>query len=211
MDDRSPASRARTGSEIPRQGGTPADFEVGLVSLNQWQIAWRRFKSHKLAVFGSLLFLTIVAAASRRPLLLSRTTSTTCRRPSQTAPGDPERSRQRLPARAPSTRSGPPAACGAMGFVVRGQWRTTLAHHRRRRCIGGHDHRHDRRRRGRLLRRLDRQPADAHRRRHAEPAAPVRHPRGVEVPGRRHLVGIIFVFALHWAGRVWRVSSEVCS
>ena len=39
------------------------DFEVGLVSLNQWQIAWRRFKKHRLAVFGSLLFLTIVLIA----------------------------------------------------------------------------------------------------------------------------------------------------
>lgn len=32
------------------------DYEVNLVSLNQWQIAWRRFLHHKLAVFGSILF-----------------------------------------------------------------------------------------------------------------------------------------------------------
>ena len=35
--------------------GAGEDFEVSLVSLNQWQIAWRRFRRHKLAVFGSLL------------------------------------------------------------------------------------------------------------------------------------------------------------
>jgi peptide/nickel transport system permease protein len=40
-----------------------ADFEVNLVSLNQWQIAARRFRRHKLAVFGTVLFLGIVAGA----------------------------------------------------------------------------------------------------------------------------------------------------
>mgnify|MGYP003298371615 CR=1 FL=1 len=29
------------------------DFEVSLESLNQWQIAWRRFKRHRLAVVGT--------------------------------------------------------------------------------------------------------------------------------------------------------------
>jgi peptide/nickel transport system permease protein len=45
----------------------PADFEVSLVSLNQWQIAARRFRRHKLAVFGSVLFLSIVAIAIVMP------------------------------------------------------------------------------------------------------------------------------------------------
>jgi peptide/nickel transport system permease protein len=47
----------------PTEGGVSPDFEVSLVSLNQWQIAWRRFLRHKLAVFGSLLFLFIVICA----------------------------------------------------------------------------------------------------------------------------------------------------
>ena len=47
----------------PTQGGADQDFEVSLVSLNQWQIAWRRFLRHRLAVFGSLLFLFVVACA----------------------------------------------------------------------------------------------------------------------------------------------------
>jgi peptide/nickel transport system permease protein len=41
---------------------TGADFEVALRSLNQWQIAWRRFRRHRLAMFGAALFLFIVAA-----------------------------------------------------------------------------------------------------------------------------------------------------
>jgi peptide/nickel transport system permease protein len=63
-------------SDTGALGGVPAgpasdeDFEVGLVSLNQWQIAWRRFKRHRLAVFGSLLFLAIVAIAIIGPIFL---------------------------------------------------------------------------------------------------------------------------------------------
>ena len=29
-----------------------ADYEVGLESLSQWQLAWRRFKQHRLALIG---------------------------------------------------------------------------------------------------------------------------------------------------------------
>ncbi len=43
----------------PTASDAPADFEVALVSLNQWQLAWRRFRRHKLAMFGAGLFLTI--------------------------------------------------------------------------------------------------------------------------------------------------------
>ena len=50
--------------------GAGEDFEVNLVSLNQWQIAWRRFRRHKLAVFGSLLFLAIVAIAVIGPFFI---------------------------------------------------------------------------------------------------------------------------------------------
>jgi peptide/nickel transport system permease protein len=50
--------------------GAGEDFEVNLVSLNQWQIAWRRFRRHKLAVFGSLLFLAIVAIAVVGPFFI---------------------------------------------------------------------------------------------------------------------------------------------
>jgi peptide/nickel transport system permease protein len=41
------------------------DYEVGLKSLNQWQLAWRKFRKHKLAIIGlgilaSLLMIAIV-------------------------------------------------------------------------------------------------------------------------------------------------------
>ena len=47
----------------PPSSGEGEDFEVNLVSLNQWQIAWRRFKRHRLAVFGTILFFSIIVIA----------------------------------------------------------------------------------------------------------------------------------------------------
>jgi peptide/nickel transport system permease protein len=47
-----------------------ADFEVALVSLNQWQLAWRRFRHHKLAMFGAGLFMTMVVIAVVGPFLI---------------------------------------------------------------------------------------------------------------------------------------------
>ncbi len=58
-----PLGTGGPGAIPPVDGAGGEDFEVNLVSLNQWQIAWRRFLRHKLAVFGSLLFLSIVVAA----------------------------------------------------------------------------------------------------------------------------------------------------
>lgn len=45
------------------------DYEVQLESLNQWQLAWRRFKRHRLALVGSAVFLTLVAVAVVGPLI----------------------------------------------------------------------------------------------------------------------------------------------
>lgn len=47
----------------------PPDYEVQLESLNQWQLAWRRFKKHRLAVLGSGIFLFMVAIAVLGPIL----------------------------------------------------------------------------------------------------------------------------------------------
>jgi peptide/nickel transport system permease protein len=40
-----------------------SDYEVSLESLNQWQLAWRRFKRHRLALIGAfiLIFVAIIA------------------------------------------------------------------------------------------------------------------------------------------------------
>jgi len=47
-----------------------ADYEVQLESLNQWQIAWRRFKRHRLAVVGSVMFLGMCLVAIIGPIIL---------------------------------------------------------------------------------------------------------------------------------------------
>jgi peptide/nickel transport system permease protein len=36
------------------------DYDVQLESLSQWQIAWRRFKRHRMALIGSVMFLGMV-------------------------------------------------------------------------------------------------------------------------------------------------------
>jgi peptide/nickel transport system permease protein len=46
------------------------DYEVQLESLNQWQLAWRRFKKHRLAVVGSGIFLAMVALGIIGPIFL---------------------------------------------------------------------------------------------------------------------------------------------
>jgi peptide/nickel transport system permease protein len=47
-----------------------ADNEVALESLSQWQLAWRRFKRHRLALVGAVIFLTILAIAILGPFFL---------------------------------------------------------------------------------------------------------------------------------------------
>ena len=46
----------------PEQGPS-ADYEIGLESLSQWQLAWKKFKKHRLALIGLgiLIALTLVA------------------------------------------------------------------------------------------------------------------------------------------------------
>jgi peptide/nickel transport system permease protein len=49
--------------------GAPGDFEVALESLNQWQLAWRRFKRHRLALIGASYLIFIILVAILGPLL----------------------------------------------------------------------------------------------------------------------------------------------
>ncbi|MDQ2942949.1 MAG: ABC transporter permease [Candidatus Dormibacteraeota bacterium] len=51
----------------PEEG---ADYDVQLESLSQWQLAWRRFKRHRMAVIGSALFLGMVVIGILGPLLV---------------------------------------------------------------------------------------------------------------------------------------------
>jgi peptide/nickel transport system permease protein len=47
-----------------------ADYEIALESLNQWQLAWRKFKRHRLALVGLGMLLALVAAAIIGPMFL---------------------------------------------------------------------------------------------------------------------------------------------
>ena len=53
-----------------RADETGADYEVGLESLNQWQLAWRMFRRHKLALVGLGILSVLVAVAIVGPILL---------------------------------------------------------------------------------------------------------------------------------------------
>jgi len=46
------------------------DYDVQLESLNQWQLSWRRFKRHRMALFGATLFFGMVSVGIIGPILL---------------------------------------------------------------------------------------------------------------------------------------------
>ena len=47
-----------------------ADYEVTLESLNQWQLAWRKFKKHRLALIGLGILLALIVIAIVGPFVL---------------------------------------------------------------------------------------------------------------------------------------------
>lgn len=60
-------------STTPVQAGqkaAAADVEVALESLGQWQLAWRRFRHHKLAMMGLAIFFFMVLVAIFGPILV---------------------------------------------------------------------------------------------------------------------------------------------
>src|SRR5258706_2904451 len=54
----------------PIPEGPSADYEVGLESLSQWQLAWRKFKKHRLALIGLGILLTLFIVAIIGPILI---------------------------------------------------------------------------------------------------------------------------------------------
>jgi ABC-type dipeptide/oligopeptide/nickel transport system permease subunit len=46
-----------------------ADYEVSLESLNQWQLAWRRFRRHRLALVGAIIFGFMIILAIFGPII----------------------------------------------------------------------------------------------------------------------------------------------
>ena len=51
-------------------GGPAADYEVGLRSLSQFELAWRKFREHRLALMGLGILAVILLAAIVGPLFL---------------------------------------------------------------------------------------------------------------------------------------------
>src|SRR3989441_9809284 len=45
------------------------DFEIQLESLNQWQLAWRRFKRHRMALVGTGTFGFMILLAIFGPII----------------------------------------------------------------------------------------------------------------------------------------------
>ena len=61
------------GPRLPAAAGAPGaavDVEVALESLGQWQLAWRRFKRHRMALIGLGIFGFMVLVALAGPLVL---------------------------------------------------------------------------------------------------------------------------------------------
>jgi len=50
--------------------GPSADYEIGLESLSQWQLAWRKFKKHRLALIGLGILIALVLIAIVGPFVL---------------------------------------------------------------------------------------------------------------------------------------------
>ena len=62
-----PGAQHATG---PAEGGTADDYEVGLRSLNQWQLAWRKFRKHRLALVGLFLMIGLVVVGVVGPVVM---------------------------------------------------------------------------------------------------------------------------------------------
>ena len=65
-----PVLTASADLEAGHPSAQPADFEVALESLNQWQLAWRRFKRHRMALIGLGIFAFMVVMAIVGPFIL---------------------------------------------------------------------------------------------------------------------------------------------
>ena len=69
-EPRLPAVTEPTIEEVGRRAEEAGvDYEVQLESLNQWQLAWRKFRKHHLAIFGLAILGFLVVVAVFGPIL----------------------------------------------------------------------------------------------------------------------------------------------
>jgi len=64
------AAASATTEILDDQASAREDYEVGLKSLNQWQLAWRKFRKHRLALIGLGLIAFLIGVAVLGPVLL---------------------------------------------------------------------------------------------------------------------------------------------
>ena len=64
------AAASATTEIVDDQTSVPEDYEVGLKSLNQWQLAWRKFRKHRLALIGLGMVAFLIGVAVLGPVLL---------------------------------------------------------------------------------------------------------------------------------------------
>jgi peptide/nickel transport system permease protein len=64
-----PEDKATTGSST-RAAEAGADYEVTLRSLSQWELAWRKFRQHRLALIGLGILGALVLAAIVGPIVM---------------------------------------------------------------------------------------------------------------------------------------------
>jgi peptide/nickel transport system permease protein len=66
-----PTSAQVEATELERRvDESGADYEVQLESLSQWQLAWRKFKTHRLALIGLGILAVLIAVAIIGPFLM---------------------------------------------------------------------------------------------------------------------------------------------
>jgi peptide/nickel transport system permease protein len=53
-----------------RQEEAGADYEIGLESLSQWQLAWRKFRKHNLAIIGLVILSSLILIALVGPFFM---------------------------------------------------------------------------------------------------------------------------------------------
>lgn len=70
MGERLPPKIAESPAAIEELLTAHPDYDVQLESLNQRQLAWRRFRRHRMALLGASLFFSMVAIGIVGPILL---------------------------------------------------------------------------------------------------------------------------------------------
>jgi peptide/nickel transport system permease protein len=69
MEDRTTKTVAEPALDVAAAAVAAADVEVALVSLGQWQLAWRKFRRHRMALTGLGIFGVMVVVAIVGPIL----------------------------------------------------------------------------------------------------------------------------------------------